>query len=117
MVAAPAPYRCLYVIPARKVLSYQDRPVAPEDPARERGVRYVLEGTLRELRDGITPRLSPSETSRGEQLWTQMVHCGAGYVFEEQTRLARTVASRVEPEVLLHEARLVERVPPADVEA
>ncbi len=117
LVAALAPYRWFYVISALKALTYRHKAVAPEDLARELGVRYVLEGTLRELRDGITLRLSLSETSRGEQLWTETVHCRADDVFEEQTRLARKVASLVEPEVLRHEARLVERVPPADVEA
>lgn len=92
-------YRWLSVISKGSSFAYRARKVDTRLIARELGVRYVIEGSLR--RDGeklrIILHLVSGET--GEELWSDRFDRPMREVFELQDDVVRGIAGAIEPNV------------------
>ncbi len=102
-----ARYRWFFVIARNSTFTYKGRAVDIKQVARELGVRYVLEGSVRKAgnRLRVTAQLIEAET--GNHLWAERYDRDFADVFSIQDELTQSVVGAIEPEILQREGRRV----------
>ena len=95
----------IFVIASGSSLSFKGKGVGVQEAARQLGVRYVLEGSVR--KDGGRVRIGVQliDAADGAQIWTQRFEDTLEDVFALQDRVALAVAGKIEPTVLRAEIR------------
>jgi hypothetical protein len=73
--------------------------VTPREAAREFGVEYLLDGSVRRDEERIRVSVQLADARTGRMLWTDRVDDAAGDVFAVQDRVADRVAGALEPVV------------------
>jgi TolB-like protein/Flp pilus assembly protein TadD len=103
ILTALSRFRSFAVISRNSSFTYKGRAVDVKDVARELGVRYVLEGSIRRAADRvrITGQLIDAES--GAHLWAGRYDGELGDVFALQDRVTAEVAAAIEPRVLAAE--------------
>jgi TolB-like protein len=111
IITALSRFRHLFVIAHGSSLTYKDGSVDPMQVARELGVRYVLEGSVRRAADRIrfTGRLI--DASNGAHLWADRFEATASDVFDLQDTMAANVVGAIAPKLEAAEIRRVKRKP------
>ena len=106
-----------FVIARNSSFAYKGRHVDIREIARELGVRYVLEGSVRKSgnRLRITGQLIEAES--GSHLWADKFDGDLEDVFELQDRITESVVGAIEPSLRLAEIARSKRKPPADIGA
>jgi adenylate cyclase len=107
----------LFVIARNSSFAYKDRAIDIRQIGRELGVRYVLEGSVREAgrRLRITGQLIEAET--GTHLWADRFDSFLEDVFDLQDRVTTAVAGAIEPSITQAEIRRANRKPTANLRA
>jgi adenylate cyclase len=100
---ALARLRWLFVIARGSTVVYRERTVDVREVARELGVRYVLEGSVRVAgeRLRVTGQLVDAET--GASIWAERYDRDVSDVFAVQDDIAARVAAAVEPHLYVEE--------------
>jgi TolB-like protein/Flp pilus assembly protein TadD len=95
--------RWLFVIARNSTFVYKHRAVDVKQVARELGVRYVLEGSVRRAghRVRITAQLVDAAT--GGHHWAERYDREIGDIFAVQDEITRSVAGAIEPHLLAAE--------------
>ncbi|MEJ0077780.1 MAG: winged helix-turn-helix domain-containing protein [Alphaproteobacteria bacterium] len=95
--------RWLFVIARNSAFVYKGRAVDVKQVARELGVRYVLEGSVR--RAGQQLRISAQliDAMTGGHLWAERYDRELGDIFVVQDEITRSVAGAIEPHLLAAE--------------
>src|SRR5947209_8461990 len=117
IITALSRIRWLFVIARNSSFTYKGKAVDVKQVARELGVRYVLEGSVRKggNRVRITGQLIDAVT--GAHLWADRFDGSLEDVFDLQDKVASSVAGIIEPTLQAAEtARSAER-PTADLTA
>src|SRR3954454_13200782 len=93
----------LFVIARNSTFVYKNRTVDVKQVARELGVRYVLEGSVR--RAGKRMRISTQlvDASTGGHHWAERYDRELGDIFAVQDEITESVAAAIEPRVLAAE--------------
>jgi TolB-like protein len=109
--------RWLFVIARNSSFTYKGQAVDVKRVARELGVRYVLEGSVRKTgkRVRIAAQLIEAETD--SHLWADRFDGSLEDVFDLQDRVASSVAGVIEPALQATEAARSARRPTADMTA
>jgi adenylate cyclase len=109
--------RSLFVIARNSSFTYKGRAVDVKQIARELGVRYVLEGSVRRggNRVRITAQLIDAET--GNHLWADRYDRDPADVFAVQDEITEAVAIAIEPAVAEMERQRAVRKPPESLGA
>ena len=109
--------RWLFVIARNSSFTYKGRAVDVKQVARELGVRYVLEGSIRKAggRVRITAQLIDALT--GAHLWADRFEGALGEVFELQDEVATSVAGVIEPTLREAEVQRAHRKPTESLDA
>lgn len=111
-------FQSLFVIARNTTFTYKGRSVDVKTVARELGVRFVLEGSVRRAGDRvrITAQLIDGQT--GSHIWAERYEDVLSDVFELQERITRQVVaslvSEVEAEEMRHQGRGQRRFTEAD---
>lgn len=100
-----ARYRWFFVIARNSVFTYKGRAVDIKQVARELGVRYVLEGSVRKAGNRIRVTAQLIEAETGNHLWAERYDRDYADVFAIQDELTQSVVGAIEPEILLGESR------------
>ena len=105
------------VIARNSSFVYKGRHVDIREIARELGVRYVLEGSVRKAGNQlrITGQLIEAET--GTHLWADRYDGDLEDVFALQDRITESVVGAIEPSLRLAEIARSKRKPPKDIGA
>ena len=100
IITALARFKNLFVIASNSSLTYRSRSVDIKQIARELGVRYVLEGSVRKAADRvrITGQLIVAET--GRHIWTERFDRQLEDIFDLQDEIPENIVGAVEPEIL-----------------
>ena len=104
--------RWLFVIARNSTFVYKDRAVDVKQVARELGVRYVLEGSVR--RAGKRLRISAQliDATTGGHHWAERYDRELGDMFAMQDEITRSVVAAIEPQLLAAEGvRALSRSP------
>ena len=104
--------RSLLVIARNSSFTYQGRSVDIRQIARELGVRYVHEGSVRRSGDlvRVTAQLIDAET--GSHLWAERYDRTLADIFDVQDEITSSIVCAIQPEIALAEQQRAMRKPP-----
>jgi len=103
IVAALSRIRSIFVIASASSLSLKGKGLSPEEAARQLGVRFVLEGSVRKSGDRVRIAVQLIDAAQRAQIWTDRFDDTLEDVFALQDRVALSAAGRIEPTVLTAE--------------
>jgi TolB-like protein/class 3 adenylate cyclase/Flp pilus assembly protein TadD len=117
IITALSHYRWFFVIARNSSFAYKGRSADVKQIARELGVRYVLEGSVRKAggRVRVTGQLIDAET--GAHLWAERFDRDLADIFAIQDELTQHVVGAIEPEILMGEGRRIARRPTENLDA
>ncbi|WP_245471858.1 adenylate/guanylate cyclase domain-containing protein [Bradyrhizobium nanningense] len=117
IITALSHHRWFFVIARNSTFVYKARAVDVKQVARELGVRYILEGSVRRAgqRVRITGQLIEAET--GNHLWAERFDRDMADIFAIQDEITQSVVGAIEPEMLLIEGRRAFRKPVTNLDA
>ena len=109
IITALSRFQSLFVIARNTSFTYKGRSIDVKKVARELGVHFVLEGSVRKAgnRVRITAQLIDGET--GQHVWAERYEDVLSDVFELQERISRQVVGSMVREVEEEEMRLLDR--------
>jgi TolB-like protein/class 3 adenylate cyclase len=105
------------VISFNSVASYKDRPAAVKDVARDLGVGFVMEGSMRRAGDKIRITATLIDAATGDHLWAEKYERGAGDVFAIADEIVGHIAGATGMKPSAVETEMVTRPPTANLEA
>jgi adenylate cyclase len=110
-------FRWLFVIARNSTFAYKGRAVEVRQVARELGVRYVLEGSVRVASQRIraTGQLIDAET--GNHIWAERYDRQLEDIFDIQDELTEAIVSAIAPEIGEAEIARARRKPPDSLNA
>jgi len=110
-------FRSLFVIARNSTFAYKNRAIDVKTVAREMGVRYVLEGSVRKIgrRIRVTGQLIDAEA--GNHIWAERYDRELDDLFAIQDEITDSIVAAIEPEVSSAERERVMRRPPGRLDA
>ncbi|HEX5211556.1 MAG TPA: winged helix-turn-helix domain-containing tetratricopeptide repeat protein [Pseudolabrys sp.] len=104
--------RWLFVIASHSTFTYKGKTTGLDQIARELGVRYVLEGSVRaaDQRIRVTGKLIDVET--GQHIWGERYDRPIENIFNVQDEITDSIVARLEPEISEAERERARRKPP-----
>jgi TolB-like protein/class 3 adenylate cyclase len=105
IITALSRHRWFFVIARNSTFAYKGKSADVKQVARELGVRYVLEGSVRKAGDRvrITGQLIDAETC--VHLWAEHYDRALDNIFDIQDEITESVVGAIEPEILVTEGR------------
>jgi TolB-like protein len=101
----------LFVIARNSAFTYKGRAVDVKQVARELGVRYVLEGSVRKAGNRVRITGQLIDTATGAHIWADRFDGALDDIFELQDQVASSVAGAIEPKLRLAEIERTARKP------
>jgi TolB-like protein/tetratricopeptide (TPR) repeat protein len=117
IIAALSRIRWLFVVARNSSFTYKGRAVDVKQVGRELGVRYVLEGSVREAasRVRITGQLIDATT--GGHLWADRFEGTLGDIFDLQDQLTEKVVGAIAPQLERAEIERAKQKPTKSLDA
>jgi TolB-like protein len=117
IITALSRFRSLFVIARNSTFTYKGRAVDVKEVARELGVRYVLEGSVRKAdrRVRVTAQLIDAES--GIHVWGERYDRPLQDIFAVQDEITDMIAATMEPEIGAAERERARRKPPEHLDA
>jgi len=107
----------LDVIARNSVFKYRDRPIVLKDVARELGIGYVLEGSVRRDGDQIRINAQLVDATTGDHLWADKYDRNSSDVFAVEDEIVDRVVAALGVKPTAAEANQLTRPPTANLEA
>ena len=107
----------LFVIARNSSFTYKGKGVEVKQMARELGVRYVLEGSVRKAGNRVRITGQLIDTATGAHIWADHFDGALDDIFELQDQVAGGVAGAIEPRLRLAEIERAIRKPTANLDA
>jgi TolB-like protein len=107
--------RSIFVIASSSAMTFKGTGVGAQEAARQLGVRYVLEGSVRKAAGRVRIAVQLIDASDGLQIWNQRFDDTLEDVFALQDKVAMAVAGRIEPTVRAAEIRRASSRPTEDM--
>ena len=99
LITALSRFHTFAVVSRSSSFVYKDRSVDAREAARELGVRYLLEGSVRRSGDRIRVTAQLIEGATGEHLWAEKFDGPAKDIFDFQDTITDTVIGLIEPQI------------------
>jgi adenylate cyclase len=107
----------LFVIARNSSFTYKGRAVDVKQVARELGVRYVLEGSLRKAGNRVRITGQLIDTPSGAHIWADRFDGALDDIFELQDEVASSVVGAIEPRLRQSEIKRATRKPTENLDA
>jgi adenylate cyclase len=107
----------LFVIARNSSFTYKGKAVDVKQVARELGVRYVLEGSVRKAANRVRITAQLIDTTSGAHIWADRFDGALDDIFELQDQVASNVAGAIEPKLRQTEIERASRKPTANLTA
>ena len=117
VITALSRYPSLFVIARNSCFTYKDRVVDVKQIGRELGVRYVLEGGLRNAGNRIRVTAQLVEAETGKHVWAERYDRELADIFAVQDEIAEAVTVSVAPAIAHAERQRAVRKPPHNLDA
>ena len=117
IVIALSRFSGLLIISANSSFRYRGDQVDIRMVARELGVRYVLQGSVRQRGDRIRISVQLTEAASGIQRWADRYECAGSDVFAAQDEVTGCIASVLVSQLTKAEQQRTLRKPPASWQA
>lgn len=105
IVTALSRFASLFVISSGTTLSYRKDERSAPNVASELGVRYILQGSVREAAGRVRIAVELIDTPDQVIIWSQSFDRELADVFALQDEVANAVASQIEPSITANEVR------------
>jgi adenylate cyclase len=100
IITALANYRWFFVIARNSSFSYKGKAIDVKTIARELGVRYVLEGSVRRSGNRLRITTLLIDATGGDHLWAERFDRDLADIFAIQDEITARAAGAIEPELL-----------------
>ena len=117
VINALSKFRWLFVIARGTMSTYKGMSASTAQVATDLGVRYVLEGSIRQAGQRIRVSVQLVDTEAGTQLWTQRFDRQVDDLFAIQDEITNAIARAIAPEIERFERRRANTAPPTEVDA
>jgi adenylate cyclase len=117
VVTALSRYPSLFVIARNSSFTYKARAVNVKEVARELGVRYMLEGSLRKSGNRIRVSAQLVEAETGKHVWAERYDRDLAEIFAVQDEITEAVTIAVAPAIDEAERQRAMRKPPGSLDA
>jgi TolB-like protein len=117
IITALSRIRWLFVIARNSSFTYKGRAVDVKLVARELGVRYVLEGSVRKGGNRVRITGQLIDTTSGAHIWADRFEGALDEIFELQDLVASNVAGAIEPKLRQSEIERAGRKPTESLDA
>jgi TolB-like protein/Tfp pilus assembly protein PilF len=107
IITALTHFRWFFVIARSSGFTYRGRAVDVKQVARELGVRYVLEGSVRRSANRVRISAQLIDAITGAHIWAERYDRELAEIFVVQDEITERVAGAIEPELLKAEGRPV----------
>ena len=111
IVTALTRCKSIFVIGSGSTLSFKGKPVGAQEVARQLGVRYVLEGSVRRAANRVRIAVKLIDAADGAQIWADRFDDSLEDVFALQDKVALSIAGVIEPAVRDAEIRRASKRP------
>lgn len=117
IITALSRFRWLFIVARNSTFTYKGRPVDVRQVARELGVRYVLEGSIRKRGDRIRVTAQLIDASTGNHIWADRYDRQLDDLFALQDEITETLVGAIAPEIDQAERQRAERLKPGSVDS
>lgn len=107
----------LRVLARNAVQPYKGRPVSPDEVSRELGVRYLVQGSVRQADGRLRVAVELSDAMKGTVLWSEHYDGEGREVFDIQDRIVKNVVGALAVKVTSLEQQRAAAKPPEALEA
>jgi TolB-like protein len=105
------------VISRNSAFVYKGRRIDVRQVARDLGVRYVLEGSVRRAGKQVRVSAQLIEASTGAHIWAQKFDGTVEDIFDYQDQITETVVGLIEPQIRTSEIERARRKRPDSLDA
>jgi len=109
--------RWLFVIARNSSFVFKDKAIDVREIARELGVRYILEGSVRKATNKVRITAQLIDASTSAHLWASRYDRDLTDIFAVQDEITRSVVAAIEPEILAAEGLRARTRSESDVDA
>ncbi|MDP6515255.1 MAG: hypothetical protein QF926_01350 [Alphaproteobacteria bacterium] len=117
LITALSRVHWLFVTARNSTFTYKGRAVDVKRVGHEMGVRYVVEGSVRQARNRIRISAQLIDAITGNHLWADRYDRELEDIFVLQDEITETIAAAIEPELGTAERERAVRRPPESLEA
>ena len=117
VITALSRFRSLFVIARNSSFTYKDRAVDFTQVARELGVRYLVEGSVRKVGNRVRITAQLIDATSGNHLWADRFDGTLDDIFDLQDQITEQIVVAVEPEIQTRERERARRKPPESLDA
>ena len=110
-------FRSLFVIARNSSFTYKGRALDITQVARELGVRYVVEGSVRKAGNRVRITAQLIDAGSGNHLWADRFDGSLDDIFDLQDQITEQIVIAVEPEIGARERERARRKPPESLDA
>jgi len=106
IITALGRFRWFFVIARNSSFVYKGKAIDPKQIARELGVQYLLEGSVRKSGQAVRISARLVDATTGAQIWAERYDLAMTEVFAIQDEIAERVVGEIEPELIKSESNL-----------
>jgi TolB-like protein len=117
IITALSKLRWFFVIARNSTFVYKGRSVHISQIARELGVRYVVEGSVRKSGEQVRISAQLNDVSTGSHIWAERYDRNLADVFAVQDEITESIVSAIEPHLYAAENFRAQRKPPGSLDA
>jgi len=117
VITALSRFRSLFVIARNSTFTYKGAAVDVMQVARELGVRYVVEGSVRKAANKVRVTAQLIDGTTGNHVWAERYDRVLDDIFALQDEMTETIVGRIDSEVGANERDRAWSKPPANLDA
>jgi adenylate cyclase len=117
IITALSRYHWFFVIARNSSFTYKGRAVDVTQVAKEQGVRYVLEGSVRKAGNRVRVTAQLIDATTGSHIWAEHYDRELDDIFALQDEITETIVASIEPELGAVERERARRKPPENLGA
>ncbi|WGD52038.1 winged helix-turn-helix domain-containing protein [Bradyrhizobium sp. CB1650] len=117
IITALSKLRWFFVVARNSSFVYKGRAVHIHEIARELGVRYVVEGSVRRSGERLRISAQLNDVSTGSHLWAERYDRGLADVFAVQDEITEAIVAAIEPQLYAAESFRAQQKPPGSLDA
>jgi len=117
IITALSKLRWFFVIARNSSFVYKGRSVHINEIARELGVRYVVEGSVRRSGDQVRISAQLNDVTTGSHLWAERYDRDMSDVFAVQDEITEAIVAAIEPQLYAAENFRAQRKLPENLDA
>ncbi|MGY4367432.1 TolB-like protein/cytochrome c-type biogenesis protein CcmH/NrfG [Bradyrhizobium sp. LB1.3] len=117
IITALSKLRWFFVVARNSSFVYKGRAVHMHEVARDLGVRYVLEGSVRRSGDRVRISAQLNDVSTGSHLWAERYDRELADIFAVQDEITEAIVAAIEPQLYTAESFRAQQKPPGSLDA